>query len=229
MSNNKNNTTMSGENKTKLVFWEIGKRPQDSVPTEKIIHYIVKDYRRMYNTYQALLDKLHESETKLKGMQEKYVKQNSNYQATIEKYKAALHDAKTSRTAVVESVTDDLREEVKELKRRNGLLLQALSSPKSTIPADITIATGDEQMKRAMKILEKVNEKLSGAIKRLELYESYINRADVQAVLPVDAATVVKKMKKSMTKITSATDQIDAFFGKISGNMVLNETEDIKD
>lgn len=25
------------------------KRPQDDVPIEKIIHYIVKDYRRMYD------------------------------------------------------------------------------------------------------------------------------------------------------------------------------------
>ena len=30
------------------------KRPQDDVPIEKIIHYIVKDYRNMFNKYQAI-------------------------------------------------------------------------------------------------------------------------------------------------------------------------------
>ena len=45
------------------------KRPQDEVPEERIIHYIVKDYRRMYNMHNALVEKLYEQEAKIKHLE----------------------------------------------------------------------------------------------------------------------------------------------------------------
>lgn len=40
-------------------------RPQDDVPTERIIHYIVKDYRRMYGMFEKLTDKLYEQQAEI--------------------------------------------------------------------------------------------------------------------------------------------------------------------
>lgn len=43
-------------------------RPQDELPVERAIHYIVKDYRRMYNMHESLLDKLYQQEAELARM-----------------------------------------------------------------------------------------------------------------------------------------------------------------
>lgn len=40
-------------------------RPQDDVPVEQIIHYIVKDYQRMYDQFERLTDKLYEQQAEI--------------------------------------------------------------------------------------------------------------------------------------------------------------------
>lgn len=52
---------MDNTNNTKV-------NPQKDVPTEVIIHYIVRDYRRMYKLHDSLLDKLHEQQAEIKKL-----------------------------------------------------------------------------------------------------------------------------------------------------------------
>ena len=52
---------MDNTNNTKV-------NPQKDVPTEVIIHYIVRDYRRMYKLHDSVRDKLHEQQAEIKKL-----------------------------------------------------------------------------------------------------------------------------------------------------------------
>ena len=50
------------------------RRPQDDVPVDLIIHYIVKDYQRMYLTYDEMEKRALKAEATIEELKEKHLK-----------------------------------------------------------------------------------------------------------------------------------------------------------
>lgn len=206
-------------------IWEKAKdvRPQDDVPMDIIIFYIVKDYRRMFNTYDKLLKKKEKLEEKVRKMADSNSKQNSDATALINKYKKALAEAKESRSSVVEAVTDDLQQQLKELKERNEILAQALAgagvnSGNTRIinrTIELSLPAEREWMKRSLQQLNEADIKLNNAIQRLELYQEYAEKSAKEGILEDDAKRIFKKIGQSLSRIDSAIDHISMFFLKV--------------
>ena len=51
------------------------RKPQDDVPAEVITHYVVKDYRRMFLTYDEMRTRAEKAEAKIIELQEKHQSQ----------------------------------------------------------------------------------------------------------------------------------------------------------
>ena len=66
------------------------KPPQRDVPKEVIIHYIVKDYQRMFLTYDEMKTRAEKAEAKIKDLTEKHASQLSKRDKEIEQLKQEL-------------------------------------------------------------------------------------------------------------------------------------------
>ncbi|MBQ9532639.1 MAG: hypothetical protein IJR71_01565 [Prevotella sp.] len=205
-----------------LKFWDMGRRPQDDVPTERIIHYIVKDYRRMFNAYHALLDKAKSQEKEINRLNEKNKTILSSWDAERRKFKEAMRQLQESRSAVVDAVTEDLEDEVKELKRQNRLLAEAVVNGNNgnvrVIREAIALNSPSERewMKRSMKQLEQANMKLDATISHLTESKAYVENIASEGYKEKDAAFLLKKIGKAHSKLESALSHIATFFEKTS-------------
>ena len=205
-----------------LKYWDMGHRPQDGVPKERIIHYIVKDYRRMFNTYHALLDKVKELEAKLKEAHEKNLRMSSSMNAERQKFKEAMRQLQESRSAVVDAVTEDLEDEIKELKRQNRILAEAVVNGNQdnvrVIRETINLNSPSERewMKRSLKQLEQANMKLDATISHLNESKTYVEDIASEGYKEKDAAFLLKKIGKAHSKLESALSHIATFFEKTS-------------
>ena len=205
-----------------IKYWDIGHRPQDDVPKERITHYIIKDYRRMFNTYQALLEKAKEFEGKMKAAQEKNLKMNSQMNAERQKYKEAIRQLQESRSAVVDAVVEDLEDEIKELKRQNRLLAEAVAGGNQenvrVIRETINLNSPSERewMKRSMKQLEQANQKLDSTVNLLSEAKEFVEQVVEIGYNEEKTAPILKKVGKAQSKLESALSHIDTFFEKTS-------------
>lgn len=136
--------------------WKGSGRPQDDVPAEKIIQYVVKDYQRLFERSQnyeprikrmrqKISDLIHlvkskhieamsESELKnsMKGLIKRASKAESENEAMHEhiiKCHQIIKDLKDGRNAVVEAVTKDIEDRLAESNRKVELLAQAVTDP----------------------------------------------------------------------------------------------------
>ncbi len=92
------------------------KRPQDDVPTEVIIHYIVRDYRRMYNMHEALMDKLYAQQAKIKNLQLRLQKAQKEAKPEGE-IKTQLNNL-TARAVSAETHLSQTKAEYRDLRKR---------------------------------------------------------------------------------------------------------------
>ena len=214
-----------------LKFWDIGRRPQDDVSTERIIHYIVKDYRRMFNTYHALLDKAKGQEREIEKLKEKNKTILSSWDAERQKFREKLRQLQESRSAVVDAVTEDLEDEVKELKRQNRLLAEAVANSNSgnvrviREAIDLNSPSEREWMKRSLKQLEQANMKLDATVLHLTDSKKYVEEIVNGEYTEKDATYLLKKIGKAHSKLESALSHIATFFEKTS-RLDLNNDEE---
>lgn len=223
-------TNTFGNPKSKVSPEEL--RSQDEVPRNRLIHYIVKDYRRMFNNYNAVLSKGKEQQREIDRLQKELLKDRDNmlerqqeWNRKEKKYEKTIAELQNSRKAVVEAVTDDLQQQVKELERKNRLLAEAVINPEKTNEAVrvVTLSTSvsspaeREWMKRSAKQLDKASNDLITAKERLVSCMEGFEKAYAEGFVEEDVKKMLKKYTSTLSKIEAATNHIGVFFEKIEG------------
>lgn len=196
--------------------------PQRDVPTEKIIHYIVKDYQRMYNGFHAMRES---KDTRI----DELLKKISRKQATIaalqdenKRLRLQVNEVQASRNAVVREVTADLEERLKEANRKVNLLIQALQDPQAIYEINShTLTTDDDRewMGKAMKQLEKAEYNFTSISARLTECEAAL----LGVTDSIEKRGILSKINKAFSKIDSCVNHIEEFFKKV-GN-IKNEND----
>ena len=107
------------------------KRPQDDVPTEVIIHYIVRDYRRMYLMHESLMDKLYEQQAKIKNLQLRL--QKAQKEAKPEGEIKTMLNNYMARAVSAETKLSQAKAELREVKKRYDKLKGKMSKFKQLV------------------------------------------------------------------------------------------------
>lgn len=93
-------------------------RPQDDIPEEVILHYIVKDYRRMFNMTQEYKPRILKYREKIKELT----------RLLRQKQVEALPDKKLADLINnLGATADNLRKENEELKAENARLVETVN------------------------------------------------------------------------------------------------------
>lgn len=203
-------------------------RPQDGVPTERIVHNIVKDYQRMFNGFHAMRERAEKAEEMVKEYQEKCAKLRSDNAKLQKDYKKNIEDVRSSRDAVVKDVTEELQERVDFLTKQNKFLAQAVIEPEKVdlllnkLNEPMAFSSDDEVLLEAMKQLEKALIRMTAIEGRLADVENLAKQRDYTEKEMNHALT---KFNKAFGKIDSATSRIENFFDKIGEIRIEKKTE----
>ena len=92
------------------------RKPQKDVPAENIIHYIVKDYRRMFLTYDEMKSRAEKAEAKIAKMKEKH-------HSLILKKDKEIEELKNSRLQNMNRIKE-LEEQLAFTRKQNNMLVQ---------------------------------------------------------------------------------------------------------
>lgn len=185
------------------------------LPTEQVIHYIVKDYRRMYNDYWSQRERADKAEAELSSLQDKYSDVRSKLNSLKKSSENALSDAVSS----MESKLEKLREELNVANRKNVMLAQALTDSDkasvllSRLDTPVSISSDEQiewlrhvsiQLEKAMQKLDTVEMKLSG-----------VERIASGVYSDEQLTSALKRFRNVYGKIDSATSRIENFFNMI--------------
>ena len=234
-----------------------GNRPQDDVPVERIIHYIVKDYQRMFNQEQDYLKKisilketnrnLRENmrkilrdlrarqvanipDDKLRIMIQGLRKKADDYDALKEenaKLLAQIEEVRANHSDLLESVTSDLEEKLKEANRRIELLAKAVVEPSEADSIFLrqcrvhTIETDDERewLEGATNQLEKAATKLMSVEERLAECDTILKTAENTQ----EVTRMLKVINRLSTKLEGTISHIECFFDKVGDIKIAKE------
>lgn len=194
------------------------RKPQHDVPTEVIIKYIVKDYRRMFLEHEELLARAERAEAKIAEINEK---RQSDASKIRKECQQRIDDIRKSRDNVINSVTEDLRSQLKNSNRRVKFLVQALDDPAILEKVSEHIITTDddkEWMDRAMRQLEKAIQSFVPIRARLAETKEGMDGIFAQEISGGEAEKVYKRFSKVFPKIDSCVSHIEDFFAK-TGNI----------
>lgn len=193
-------------------------RPQDGVPTERIVHNIVKDYQRMFNGFHAMRERAEKAEAMVKEYQEKCSKLRSDNDKLRKGFEKNLEEVRASRDAVVKETTEELQERIDALTRQNKFLAQAVIEPEKVdlllnkLNEPMVFDSNDEILQEAMKQLERALLRMTAIEGRLADVENLAKQRDYTEKEMNHALT---KFNKAFDKIDSATRRIENFFDKI--------------
>lgn len=205
---------------------EIRMPRRPSLPTEQVIHYIVKDYRRMYNTYDKVVMRADKAEEESKKWKAKYEEAKSHLEGVRKGYAKNLQEVRESRSAAIEVVTEDLKEQVsilesrlKEQVRKNKLLAQAVVSPENAQsilseieePLIISSDIDKDRLGIAMKQLETIMLRLNSVEMRIQNVE----RVAKEHYNEDQLKTNLKKFNAAFGKIDSAVLRIENFLERM--------------
>ena len=198
------------------------RQPQRDVPVEQIIHYIVKDYQRMYNTFGDMQERAEKAEAKADELKEKLSKARSDNERIRKGFEKNLSEVRASRDAVVQQVTEDLQEQLKQTQeqlkasvRQNKLLAQAIAEPTQakeileTLNEPILIASPEDKdrLAIAMKQLEVALLRMNSIEMRLGIVE----RAMELRYTGEELKNALKRFSNAYGKIDSVTMRLNNF------------------
>ena len=193
------------------------------VPTEQIIHYIVRDYQRMYNGFHAMREEKQAYIDELLKKISKKANAISSLQAENKSLRKQIKELKESRDAMTKAVTEDLEEQLAEANRRIALLAQAVTDPNKADSVFLkqcslrTIETDDDRkwMKKAMAQLEKAMLNFTTIQARLDETYEEMGKALSQQIIGGDADRTYNRFAKVFPKIDSCVSHIEDFFIKV--------------
>jgi hypothetical protein len=198
------------------------KKPQDDIPTDVIIHNIVKDYQRMFLAYNETKARAEKAEATILELKETHYKQLLNRDKEIANRDKEIEKLKKLLESKTAKKNEKLEEKLSEALQQNRRLTHALLTQdrnedarilfKGMLPAD------------AEDLKEKMGDQLSNAILKLEVIEdsiSYIKEQIETNTLPdIDAENMdyfLMKVQRALERIEGAKSNIDNFYKLAKG------------
>lgn len=200
-------------------------KPQNYIPTERIIHYIVKDYQRMFNGFHAMRES---KDAYIDELLKKLAKKSnaiSNLQAENKRLRQQIKEVQASRNEVAKAVSEDLAEQLKAAKKKVKILVQALDDPNALNKLNEHIISSDDDkiwMDKAMKQLEKALLNFTAIQARLVDTSDSMGKALEQRLIGGDADKVYNRFAKVFPKIDACVSHIEDFFTKIGNIKIEN-------
>lgn len=189
-----------------------------SLPKEQVIHYIVKDYRRMFTEFDALRERAEKAEAENEKLKEKnriirgdLLKLNEKKKADMQQYKdKVLKDAANMREDY-EMLNARLNDQI----RKNKLLVQALAEPESVTsvlasldePFIVNTKDGKDRLDKALRELEAVKLRLNSMEMRLWNVEKVVEEHCSEEVVKA----YLKRFNAAFGKIDSVMFRIENF------------------
>ena len=192
------------------------RKPQEDIPTDVIIHYIVKDYRRMFLNYDEMKLRAEKAEAKIIDLKEKHYNQMAKKEKEIEHLKLDLESQQSEKIK-------QLEEKLSAAQLQNRLLAQAVISQNNNKDSKILfhgmIPTDAKELEK--KIGNQLSDaliKLTAAEERLANYqEVLLNNTNGHKFDPVAMKNFFSKVSKAFNKIESATQHIENFYKLVNG------------
>lgn len=188
--------------------------PQSEIPTEVIIHYIVKDYRRMFHDYHEMKRRAEKAEAKIEELKEKHHSQILKKEKEINEFK---------KESVSLEMMQELKESLNASKQQNRLLAKAVISQNSNedgklLFKGLTPADAKELEKKIGDQLKDALIKLTSVEERLVNYQDALESIkDEQITNSVSMKSFLSRIAKSFGKIDSAVQHIENFYKLASG------------
>lgn len=173
--------------------------PQADIPTDVIIHHIVKDYRRMFNTFQEMKERAEKAEAMVEDLKEKHRKQLERKEREIKNLKE-------------ETVPMEVYKELKELfleeQRRNrslarSTIIQTFKDDPQKFYREMGISVDPEEIEKKMGI------QLGDAMLKLNIVEELLTNIS-QSLENSDDSETAKIAMSYRNRITRAMSKIDA-------------------
>ena len=207
--------------------------PQKDVPVEKVIHYIVKDYRRMFNEHEALRAKIKEKENERQSYIDELLRTLTKKSHTITAQqneiailKKQIKEIERERDSEMHEENKELRMQLEEANRKIELLAKVIAEPEKIdgtllqkTKAHIIETEDDKKwMAGAMKQLEKAAMKLISLEERLitceKMFQDVTNTEEREKIL--------NKIRNGLGKINSAVSHIECFFDKVGDISIID-------
>lgn len=188
--------------------------PQGDVPTEVIIHYIVKDYRRMFHEYHDMRRRAEKAEAKVVELKEKHHSQILKKDKEIDEFK--------KESAPLQMIKE-LKESLNASKQQNRLLAKAVISQNSDednklLFQGMTPVDAKELEKKIGDQLRDALIKLTSVEERLVNYQDALESIkDEQLADSVAMKSFLARIAKAFGKIDSAVKHIENFYKLASG------------
>ncbi len=190
-------------------------KPQEDVPTEVIIHYIVKDYQRMFLTFDEMKTRAEKAEAEILEMKEIHHKQIENRVKEIDNLRKEDKDR-----------TNKLEEQLAAIQYQNRLLAHAVISNnskengsvlfKGMVPADAM-----ELEKKIGVQLSEALLKLTAAVEKLTYFQEKLENDELPDVETANMDYFLNKVARTFNKIEASTQHIENFYKLVNGIPIL--------
>ena len=190
-------------------------RPQDDVPIEVIIHYIVKDYRRMWNTWHEY-KKLDEAtnqqiEARAKALSKRLVDSRPEEIAKLHAIIKVRNEQIERLKATQSSPSRRIYRECDELREKCAKLTAQVEELRSTRNAVIEAVTDDLQQK-----LDEANQRIKLLVKAVidpeQADSALLQQCTVHAIETDDdrkwMAGATKQLEKAAMQLLSVADRL---------------------
>lgn len=210
-------------------------RPQDDVPTNRLLLYIVKDYQRMQREYYGVKERADDAERELAKLKEKHGRivsrlnhenqvltnslkqmQESRKGKQIVELRQRIEELKASRDAVIREMTDDLTtqldertRQLEEARRHIKTLAAMVADPDKAVDVSIDLShtlKGDDEK----AWLDESREHLATALTRLEQTEERLAAYQDTIKEGVEKYEEYSTFSNALKKINRAFDRIDS-------------------
>ena len=189
------------------------RKPQQDIPTENIIHYIVKDYRRMFLTYDEMKSRAEKAEAKIVELKEKH-------HSLILKKKKEIEELKNSRLQDMNHVKD-LEEKLAFTRKQNNMLVHAdltKNNGMGLIALQALVPIDPKELEKKIGIqLGDALIKLYATEELLSNYKGLLEEAIAQGKDNEYINNSLTKATKAFGKIVSAVTHIENFYKLVNG------------
>ena len=184
------------------------RKPQEDVPVDQIIHYIVKDYQRMFLTFHDMKERAEKAEAKIEELMKKHFTQ-------IEK---------RGKEPKSQEKIKQLEEKLDNAQNQNRLLANAILAQNTAdgLPGNLSVAMGypgdikEVEKKMGTQLsdaLVKLNAVEARMVKCMEILETF----NVQNPDSLQLKCFITKFSRNFGQIDSATTHIENFYKLANG------------
>lgn len=198
------------------------RKPQ--LPTELVIHYIVKDYQRMFEERDSFLARIAKAQKKVEELEDKNYKLRKNSEKQSTAYEERLQKA-AKEIAAKDKELEELRSLTTEMQRQIKKLTEVIADPvKKAELLDELIhprVIGKDDMKwvdDSLRQLQKANEKLEVVEQWCAEFHGLLEMAVEKGMDSGVIHSAIGRLPKVFNKTNSALQRIDNFF-KIVGSI----------